>query len=188
MKKLRKNEFGFSVVEVALVIVILALLGLTSWAVDKSHHKVTVTPTTSAKTQNSTNDYTQAPDNISRKQDASVIEATISNYIDNNSGELPQSTAVGSTPHILDICGVSCNSGDVEPTGLSLSIYAPSAVSFQPYSNGLTVPDAQTVYIVDKASCNNSGTNLLPPVNMNSVAVLYALQDGSNIEQICQEV
>ena len=188
MKKHRKNEFGFSIVGIASVIVIIALLGLTSWAVDKNRHKVTVTPTMSSNAQKSTNDYTQSSDNISRNQDASVIEATVANYIDNNGGELPQSAAVGSTPHILDICGVSCSSGDVEPTDLPLSIYAPSAVPFQPYSSGLTAPDAKTVYIIDKASCNDDGTNPVPPVNMNSVAVLYALQNGSKIEQICRVV
>jgi len=169
-------------------LMIVVLLGLSALVVYKNNHKVTITPTISYKSQTSTGGYTQSPENISRNQDAAVIESTISNYIDNNSGELPQSTTVGSSPDILDICGEPCSNGDVEPTGLTLSVYSPSAVSFQPYASGLTVPDSKTLYIIDKASCNDSGTSLTPPTSAVSVAVLYALQNSSKIEPICREV
>lgn len=41
MKQFRKNELGFSAVEVVMVVAIVALLGVVGWLVYKDHHKTT---------------------------------------------------------------------------------------------------------------------------------------------------
>ncbi|MGD0283994.1 MAG: hypothetical protein ABSB12_00115 [Candidatus Saccharimonadales bacterium] len=39
MKKLRSNEYGFNIIELVLIIVIIALIGFAGWLVYKDHHK-----------------------------------------------------------------------------------------------------------------------------------------------------
>jgi|SRR3989344_6256642 len=53
MKTLKNNESGFSAVEVILVIIIVALLGIVGWFVYKNQNKTT-TPSTTANTTTST--------------------------------------------------------------------------------------------------------------------------------------
>ena len=57
MGKLQKNELGFSVVEIVLVVVVIALIGTVGWLIYKNHHKTTtaaVTTTSSTKPTTST--------------------------------------------------------------------------------------------------------------------------------------
>jgi hypothetical protein len=46
MDKLRNSQSGFGVVEVVLIVVIIALIGLAGWFVYRDHHKTTVANTT----------------------------------------------------------------------------------------------------------------------------------------------
>ena len=50
MKKLKDNQRGFSAVEVVLVFVIVALIGVAGWLVYKNHHKITTTASTTTST------------------------------------------------------------------------------------------------------------------------------------------
>jgi Tfp pilus assembly protein PilE len=50
MGKIRQNEAGFSPVEVVLVIVVVALIGVVGWLVYKNHNKSTNTSSTTANT------------------------------------------------------------------------------------------------------------------------------------------
>lgn len=65
MNNMHKNEKGFGVVEVMLVVVIVALIGVVGWLVYKGHHQATInTSTTSSEkpstiTKTSTNTPTQ---------------------------------------------------------------------------------------------------------------------------------
>ena len=54
MMKLKKNETGFSAVEIILVLVIIVLLGVVGWFVYKNQKKTIPSPTTTANTTAST--------------------------------------------------------------------------------------------------------------------------------------
>jgi len=55
MRKLDKNEAGFSAVEAILILVVLAVIGVAGWLVYKDHHKTTITQTTTKTTSTSSN-------------------------------------------------------------------------------------------------------------------------------------
>ena len=57
MKQLKKNEHGFSAVELVLVLVIVALIGIVGWMVYKNHNKSTPATTVSETTSTTTNPY-----------------------------------------------------------------------------------------------------------------------------------
>ena len=61
MRKLQKNENGFSAVEIVLVLVIIVLIGAVGWLVYKDNHKNTTTSakSTSASTKSSTSTSTK---------------------------------------------------------------------------------------------------------------------------------
>jgi len=61
MRKLQKNENGFSAVELVLVLVIIVLIGAVGWLVYKDNHKNTTTSakSTSASTKSSTSTSTK---------------------------------------------------------------------------------------------------------------------------------
>lgn len=66
MNKIKKNESGFSVTEVILVVVIVALIGVVGWLVYKDHHKTTTvnitnTPATKPSTSISSKTATTNP-------------------------------------------------------------------------------------------------------------------------------
>jgi hypothetical protein len=65
MNKIKKNESGFGIVEVILVLVIIVLIGFVAWLVYKDHHKTTTaSPTTTATSNKSTTPTTQSPSNF----------------------------------------------------------------------------------------------------------------------------
>src|ERR1700722_1729362 len=51
MKQLKKNEHGFSAVELVLVIIIIVLIGGVSWIVYKNHHKTNLSNNLSTSTK-----------------------------------------------------------------------------------------------------------------------------------------
>lgn len=62
-----KNESGFSVVEVVLVLVIVALIGIVGWLVYKDHHKTNTTNVTTSSSNNpatTTTTPTDTPSNL----------------------------------------------------------------------------------------------------------------------------
>ena len=58
MKKLSKNQKGFTAVETVLVIAILVLIGVVGWLVYKNHHKTTTSTTYSSTAKTSTSSST----------------------------------------------------------------------------------------------------------------------------------
>lgn len=59
MGKLKKNEQGFSAIEIVLTIVVIALIGVVGWTLYKNHHKTTtlLAKTTTTKTVATVNPY-----------------------------------------------------------------------------------------------------------------------------------
>ncbi len=104
MGKLQKNELGFSVVEIVLVVVIVALIGTVGWLVYKNHHKTTTAAiTTTLSTKPTTSTTTKTP--------TSTTSSTPQKYfLDNNqvSYTLPSGWEVATPPSNLEPpCGNS---------------------------------------------------------------------------------
>lgn len=121
--------------------------------------------------------------NNAREVDANEIVAAMGNYISNYNGTLPQSVGSESAT-VLDICAARC---DENKTTADLRYYKPGAVSLQAYAAGLTVPDAQTIYVVNGATCNQAKDGLGGKVSTGQVAVvvLYGLAASSGVQQKC---
>jgi prepilin-type N-terminal cleavage/methylation domain-containing protein len=185
MLKIKKLANGFTAVEIIVVIAVLVIIGLVSYYIgtNSNTNKNSSSASTSAKAS-STPTASQAANNTLKQNDALSIGATIADYIDTNLLS-PTKVAVGSTSKTLDICGSSCSASTTVP--VTLRYYTALAVSMQPYSSKLTVTNTQKVYIVQNASCNNELTEIAPPNSgkQYNVAVLYALQSGSILEQKC---
>lgn len=120
-------------------------------------------------------------DNASRQNDAAALAAAVGNYIANNTGKLPQSTA-SLSKHAVEICGKTCIGDSANKA--KLKYYDASAVSLRAYSNNLTVPDAASVYVVDNAACEGGK---LGPKSEGDVAILFALQESPGIKQQCTQ-
>jgi hypothetical protein len=123
--------------------------------------------------------------NTERQQDAAQIMSSISQYANKCNGDFPQSAATGiDAPGGLFLSGPTC--ADVI-VAVGLDYYQPDAVSFHAYASGLTVPDANSVYIVNDATCNARRTGLgsQPSASQHTVALLYALAASSGPQQTC---
>jgi hypothetical protein len=107
----------------------------------------------------------QNTQNATRQNDVSKIAAAANEYISTHSGNMPKS-----------------------PSDLTVQLehYQSGAVSYQSYSSDLKVPDANTVYIVNGASCNTARDGI---GNQSSgrvaVVMLYALSASSAVQQQC---
>jgi hypothetical protein len=132
----------------------------------------------------SSNNVSQNADNTKRQQDASIILSAINEYISNNNGALPRTASQGSTSHTLLLCSGTCTSSNSSTA--NLGFYSSSKVSFHAYTSNLTVPDNETVYIVNQATCTNDSTIGTQATSGISTVVLYAAQDSSSIKQQCQ--
>lgn len=122
--------------------------------------------------------------NVSRKNDVSSILSGIAEYISNNNGTLPFSTAQGSKYNTLSICGSDCSSTYSSTITLQYYPNKPSVVSFRNYVANLKVPNADTVYIVAGASCNSAST-ALGATQPRNVAVLYGIEQNNSFVQQC---
>lgn len=60
MKQLKKNEQGFSAVELILVIMVIVLIGVVGWMVYRNHHKTATTAVTTTSKSSSTTNSTKS--------------------------------------------------------------------------------------------------------------------------------
>jgi len=123
-----------------------------------------------------------------RTSDISQLAAGLSSYIANHSGNVPQKTAAGQSADTLLLCGSDCLPENEIPVSLSHYKNTPAAVSFRAYSSSLKVPDSETIYIVNKATCNSAKTALGVQTNASTAAILYALQTASTVKQQCSNL
>ncbi|HUD07785.1 MAG TPA: prepilin-type N-terminal cleavage/methylation domain-containing protein [Candidatus Saccharimonadales bacterium] len=102
MKKLCKNESGFSVIEVLIVIVIIALIGIAGWLVYKHEHKVPVTTNSSVSTAT----------NKSSPQNTNYFTISQWNIRAPYSGSLTlQYQPVAGNPNLMNVSSTQLNAG-----------------------------------------------------------------------------
>lgn len=125
--------------------------------------------------------------NTSQKNDVAIVYSAVSNYVSSHSGVLPTTTATDSTAGKLDICGADCTGSNKTTVTLSYFKNTPNAVEFHSYASNLKVPDSETLYIVDNATCksDSSGIGTQTSSGIVSAAFLYASSSGSGISQQC---
>jgi hypothetical protein len=125
--------------------------------------------------------------NTSQKNDVAMVDSAVSNYVSSHNGVLPTTTVTDSTAGTLGICGADCTGSDKVTVTLSYFKNTPTAVQFHSYATNLTVPDSNTLYIVDNAACksDNSGIGTQTSSGNVSAAFLYAYSSGSGIVQQC---
>lgn len=162
----KKQQSGFTIIEVLIVLAIAGLIMLVVFLA------VPALQRSSRNTQ--------------RKNDVSAIASAVSNYINNNGGTLPTTTGADATANTIDICGADCTKGNIETAKLGYYANTTTAISFQTYSATLTVPDAETVYIVDGHTCDGTNTGV-GSASPRSAAILYATETGSGTAQQCIE-
>jgi len=184
------NEGGFNLLETILALILIVVVCSIAISVADHIHsehmkarETTAKTTTRSPAQSTGSVLSQNAANNARKNDAAAILATVSEYLVNNNGTLPKTTATGATANKLLICDTHCNSGN--SSSASLDFYTPAKVTFQSYASNLTIPNDNTVYIVTGATCSPHNT-IGTPVNSTSTLVLYALQNGSGMTQQCQ--
>jgi hypothetical protein len=136
--KLQKNESGFSVVEVVLVVVILALIGTVGWLVYKNHHKTTtaaITTTSTTKPVTSTKTTTATP-----VQPASTLPTgAISTTDITGSYSYPGSIFTVSYPSSWTASGVSVPTAAAQPGILPTVVTITPPNAAQGETTGITV-------------------------------------------------
>lgn len=147
MKKFRGDEAGFSVIELVLIIVILAIVGVSGWLVYKNHNKTT-TPTASSTSTNKT----------STKSTTTNLYSGWKTYsTDGISFMYPPSWAIGSSSEVISASSIPYNPGAV-PTNLPqydnnlvFTLQLPiknevySAPTSKPIGNGLILQNGITI-------------------------------------------
>ena len=125
--------------------------------------------------------------NTSQKNDVAMVVSAVSNYVSHHNGMLPTTTVPDSTAGTLDICGAGCTDSNKVTVTLSYFKSTTTAVLFHSYASNLTVPDSETLYIVDNAACKsgNSGIGTQTSSGTVSAAFLYASTSGSGLVQQC---
>jgi type IV pilus assembly protein PilA len=157
LQKLRKQEEGFTIIEVLIVLAIAGLILLIVFLAVPALQR-------SAR-------------NTQRKNDASAIASAIADYIDNNGGTVLG--AVKPTGTDLLICGSSCASGNTQTA--KLGFYDPSKISVANGSAGSVTPSVGTdsVVIETGESCDSTGT-AGGSASPRTAAVFYAVETGSS--------
>lgn len=127
-------------------------------------------------------------ENTARRNDVAKLASGVSVYIDANNGQVPESTKAGDAEGELLLCGKDCQGGGSVPVRLEQYKNPASSVRFRQYEKNLSVPNADTVYIVPDATCNGDENGLGSKVDVGSglaVAFLYATDGGSKRESKC---
>ena len=125
--------------------------------------------------------------NSSQKNDVARVIGAVSGYVSSHDGVLPTTTATGLTINMLNICGAVCTGSDKVSVTLSYFKNTSTAVKYRSYANDVTVPDSETLYIVNNATCkrNNSGIGYQTTKDNLSAAFLYAYPSSTGITQQC---
>lgn len=185
LDKLKKNNKGFTIIEVMIVLAIAGLILLIVFlavpALQRSSH------------------------NTSRKSDAANISAAIATFETNNSGKVPTFYGVNATnTGYLDVCGAGgTTSGSVTLTctgnieTANLGFYTPgsiyingtetSAVNVAVTASGGTASTTNVLnssaIVVPAQACVSNTTGSYNP---RSVAVWYAIESGGNPNGVLQ--
>ena len=191
LKQIKRQKEGFTIIETMIVLAIAGLIMLIVFLAVPALQR-------SAR-------------NTQRKNDVGGIATAVANYIDNNGGTLPDSTAPSGSSTTNVLIGTGCSTATNSCTGNSetvkLGYYAPGHVVFYPNGPGGTASPApaandnisallsaasvtstnyqEYVLIVDGYACNSTNTGI-GNANTRTAAVLYALEGSGNTYE-CQE-
>jgi hypothetical protein len=180
MQKTHSRFLYIAVALVALLVIIFLALAYTKTKNHSSSVRQTQTPTTEQTAQ-------ENAENNQRKNDAAAIAGAVAEYGNNNAGS-PPTEATAEVNNVVTLCSFDCASKTKSQA--TLSYYKPDKVSFRDYAAGLKVPDAQTVYIVHQAACNENEDGLSNNTDISSraSAILYAISSDSQLQQKCMNV
>lgn len=113
--------------------------------------------------------------------DVNTVGSAVGEY-SVTTGDLPAGTTVGSDGHLV-LCGTSCDPSVGEV--VSLVTYNPATVKMQHFAPNLTVPDANTMYIVPGATCENKGASINASSKPKAAVILYAQPKETQLTQRC---
>jgi prepilin-type N-terminal cleavage/methylation domain-containing protein len=157
--KLRNRESGFTIIEVLIVLAIAGLIMLVVFLA------------VPALQRNSRN--------TQRKNDVSSLLGALTEYINNNNGKLPTTSAEFYTASQNAKFGFYAS-----PTsGTALGDF-----NFTYNSNTAVTATANTVYVKTGAKCNTTGNNFGGTNNTSrNIAVVYTVETGGGTQVVCQE-
>ncbi|HET8991433.1 MAG TPA: prepilin-type N-terminal cleavage/methylation domain-containing protein [Candidatus Saccharimonadales bacterium] len=175
LKRIKKtNSEGFTIIEVMIVLAIAALILLIVLLAVPALQR--------------------SASNTSRKNDASAIAAAISNYINNNSGNLPGGINTSAGANIVLITDAA-DAGSSAPTGNSeranLGYYKSSNIFWGSTVTTATAPTdnpttaasgsnvtTESVAIIPGESCDGGAATSNLQVSARDVSVFYATDSG----------
>lgn len=178
LKRIKKTNGGFTIVEVMIVLAIAAMILLI------------VLLAVPALQRNSRN--------TQRKNDASQIAAGVATFISNNGGNLPSGLAVNGNNVLLCATGGAAQATGACGTGNSetvrLGYYTPGQIWRDANTTGITVGTTASATVVttnsviidQQRTCNAAGTDI-GGYNQRSAAILFANEGGGNGSLQCIE-
>ncbi|HEX6258553.1 MAG TPA: hypothetical protein VFZ48_03675 [Candidatus Saccharimonadales bacterium] len=115
---------------------------------------------------------------VARDNDVSMIIAALGAYLNNN-GKLPQAIRASADRETLEFCAERCEK-------VQLTYFKPSNAVYRPYSEGLNVPNPDSLHIVSGAECNSGKDGLKATSGgQMAVAVLYLVSVAPDLQQKC---
>lgn len=170
LNRLKKNNQGFTIIEVMIVLAIAGLIMLIVFLA------VPALQRSSRNTQ--------------RKNDIASLAGAVSNYISNNNGAVPDTvTLAGGTATVKCANGGAngsvCDKTDTNVETAKVGAFTAIAVPTSP-STSTTAPDTNTVEYVPGWTCNSSNTGL-GSTSARSAAFVYQIETGSSAANECQE-
>ncbi len=165
LSKLKKENEGFTIIE---VLIVLAIAGLIILIV------LLAVPALQRNQRNT-----------SRKSDVGRIASSVNNFVSNNSGTLPSSTADATS--VLSDAGTLAQYSltAASPVGTAANNKLSIATGTQ---SALSSSGTDQVQIVTGAVCGTSGATTSTGATTRSIAIQYTLETGTNgtVNPICQ--
>jgi prepilin-type N-terminal cleavage/methylation domain-containing protein len=166
LKSIKKDRDGFTIIEVLIVLAIAALILVIVFLAVPSLQR-------SAR-------------NTQRRTDVSAIIASISNYISNNNGVLPNQIAISGTTATISCAtagtglATGCTAGNTETA--TMGFYGGSAPQITSaigaVSPNYTVPTTAQFLYDPGASCTGNA----PTATAGSFVILYSPEGGSTTD------
>lgn len=152
-----RKEQGFTIIEVLIVLAIAGLILLVVFL---------AVPALQRNARNT-----------SRKQDVANIMAGISEYVNNNNGNLP-----GGKTDSGNTLTFTAQGGGGNTVPVSLGFYAPSDVSLTFYTSGMTNNSTvDNVRLITEAKCDPDDTDVGEPIagSDRSIIAMYRVEPDS---------
>jgi hypothetical protein len=170
------------VVGIIIIIFLAVILGHTAKATKSS----TNTNSATKSSKSSSGSLSEAYTATQVKSDIGKIISIAMDYWANNNGTFPTSFGSSDNGTSVYFCGATCTSADSQDQTGALDFFKASNMSFKPVSASLSVPNINTVYLVDNTQCNAQSTGLdTQAQGAQQMAALYAIQSSGKLDQTC---